>query len=260
VIEKMAPNLPFSFRFGGKLNIIAFWAGIFLAVCVAIAIIITRYELIDKMAGFNALMFLNIAAILVTGIALVSLILGLWNKFKTRKSYAIKPALIGLLLAGGYAVATAVVMSPVAYFPLLHDISTNLVDPPQFQKIVLRKDNLAGIDTVAAWQDAHRNGYPDMKPLVLKQSVEVVYTNAKNLMEQRNWRLVVADSASLQLEATDTVSILRFHDDIVLRVRPATKGGGSIVDMRSVSRVGVSDLGVNAKRIRAFLKDLAASN
>jgi uncharacterized protein (DUF1499 family) len=42
-----------------------------------------------------------------------------------------------------------------------------------------------------------------------------------------------------------------FTDDIVIRVTPAQNG--SIVDLRSVSRVGKSDLGANAKRINQFI-------
>jgi uncharacterized protein (DUF1499 family) len=46
----------------------------------------------------------------------------------------------------------------------------------------------------------------------------------------------------------------------VVRVRPdPSPKGGSIVDMRSISRVGGSDVGVNAERIREFLVDLQAS-
>jgi uncharacterized protein (DUF1499 family) len=57
------------------------------------------------------------------------------------------------------------------------------------------------------------------------------------------------------LEATDTTFFFRFKDDVVVRARPAP-GGGTLVDMRSISRVGGSDVGVNAKRVRAFLADL----
>ena len=59
------------------------------------------------------------------------------------------------------------------------------------------------------------------------------------------------------LEATAETLFFRFKDDVVVRVRPdPARAGGSIVDMRSISRVGGSDIGVNAKRIRAFLADL----
>jgi uncharacterized protein (DUF1499 family) len=57
------------------------------------------------------------------------------------------------------------------------------------------------------------------------------------------------------LEATETTFFFRFKDDVVVRARPAP-GGGSLVDMRSISRVGGSDVGLNAKRVRAFLADL----
>ena len=63
--------------------------------------------------------------------------------------------------------------------------------------------------------------------------------------------------ASGTVEATATTRFFRFKDDVVVRVRPdPASAGGSIVDMRSISRVGVSDLGVNARRVRAYLNDL----
>ena len=65
------------------------------------------------------------------------------------------------------------------------------------------------------------------------------------------------DPAAGIVEATETSFFFRFKDDVVVRARPAPDGG-SQVDMRSISRVGVSDVGVNAKRVRAFLADLQA--
>jgi len=50
--------------------------------------------------------------------------------------------------------------------------------------------------------------------------------------------------------------MVRFKDDVVVRVAPATNG--SRIDVRSVSRVGRSDLGANARRIRMFLTALSA--
>jgi uncharacterized protein (DUF1499 family) len=58
------------------------------------------------------------------------------------------------------------------------------------------------------------------------------------------------------VEATDTTFWFGFKDDVVVRVRAAENGGGSIVDVRSVSRVGQSDLGLNAKRIGSILDGL----
>jgi uncharacterized protein (DUF1499 family) len=57
-----------------------------------------------------------------------------------------------------------------------------------------------------------------------------------------------------RIEATDTTFWFGFKDDIVVRI--AATGHGSRLDVRSVSRVGVSDIGTNARRIRKFLKEL----
>jgi len=67
------------------------------------------------------------------------------------------------------------------------------------------------------------------------------------------WDLVAADATAGRIEATDTTFWFGFKDDVVIRVRPAH--GGSRVDVRSLSRVGVGvgDVGTNAKRIRAYL-------
>ena len=72
------------------------------------------------------------------------------------------------------------------------------------------------------------------------------------------WEVTLADAAGLSLEAVATTPLLRFKDDVVVRVRPASKGPGAIVDVRSRSRLGQGDLGVNAARVRAFLKKVAA--
>ena len=64
------------------------------------------------------------------------------------------------------------------------------------------------------------------------------------------------DVASGRIEATDTTFWMGFKDDVVIRIRP--EGSGSRVDMRSVSRVGRSDIGVNAARIAGYLERLQA--
>ena len=58
-----------------------------------------------------------------------------------------------------------------------------------------------------------------------------------------------------QLEATETSELFRFKDDFVVRIRPF-QDGGSRIDVRSKSRDGKGDMGVNAKRIQAFFSRL----
>ena len=68
------------------------------------------------------------------------------------------------------------------------------------------------------------------------------------------WQVAATDTAAGRLEATHTTRWFGFKDDVIVRIRP--EGTGSRVDVRSVSRVGLSDLGANAERIRGFLAKL----
>ncbi len=68
------------------------------------------------------------------------------------------------------------------------------------------------------------------------------------------WIIVAVEPQEMRIEATDTSLLFGFKDDIVIRV--TGHGNGSRIDMRSLSRVGKGDFGVNAKRIRSFMEKL----
>jgi uncharacterized protein (DUF1499 family) len=74
---------------------------------------------------------------------------------------------------------------------------------------------------------------------------------------QTGWKIVDENQAEGRIEATATTRWFGFKDDIVIRIAPSA-GNGSRVDIRSVSRVGRSDLGTNARRIRAFLEKFSS--
>ena len=77
----------------------------------------------------------------------------------------------------------------------------------------------------------------------------MVFDNAERAARAMGWQVVEASLDKLRLEAIDTSLVFGFKDDIVVRV--TAKGNGSVVDVRSLSRVGGSDLGANARRVRA---------
>lgn len=153
--------------------------------------------------------------------------------------------------------------------PPIHDVTTNLDDLPQFTKLTVRADNLevipdegkaelAALSPEDRWKALHRRAYGDLAPLRLSAPPAVVLQRAERLARERGWVVAAVDPSAGTLEATATTLFFRFKDDVVVRVRPdPARSGGSIVDMRSISRVGVSDVGVNASRIRDFLADLA---
>lgn len=154
--------------------------------------------------------------------------------------------------------------------PDIHDVSTDLADPPEFQVLTLRADNwdsvpganddeLRGLTPRQRWAVVHQKSYGDIRAVRIAQPVAEVIAKAERLADDRGWDVAAADPSVGRLEATETSPLFRFKEDIVVRVRPTEDGLGSLVDMRSVSRVGQNDQGTNAKRIRAFMADLSGT-
>lgn len=142
--------------------------------------------------------------------------------------------------------------------PPIHDISTDLTDPPAFVAVLPRRAGAPNPATYGGPQvaAAQRKGYPDIQPLELPVSPDVAYARALAAAQAMGWELAAADAAAGRIEATATTLWFGFKDDVVVRVRPASLG--SRIDVRSVSRVGESDVGTNAKRIRAYLAKIAS--
>jgi len=142
--------------------------------------------------------------------------------------------------------------------PRIHDISTDLENPPVFQAVVpLRADAPNSLERPATLAQQQREGYPDLAPVTLPVPVAQAYDRALAEAQDAGWRIVTADRASGRIEATDTTRWFGFEDDVVVRLTPW--GSGTRVDVRSVSRIGVSDVGTNARRIRNYLAELQAN-
>lgn len=139
----------------------------------------------------------------------------------------------------------------------IHDISTDLIDPPLFVAILPLRANAPNPATYGGAEiaSAQRESYPDIQPLQLAMPSDKVFPRALAGVDAMGWELVAADEATGRIEATATTFWFGFKDDVVVRIRPT--GTGSVVDVRSVSRVGKSDVGTNAKRIRAYLAKVA---
>jgi uncharacterized protein (DUF1499 family) len=141
--------------------------------------------------------------------------------------------------------------------PFIHDITTDLENPPAFVAILpLRADapNSAeyGGPEIAAQQ---REGYPDLGPLTLQEPPPQAFTRALEAARAMGWEIVASEPTEGRIEATATTFWFGFKDDVVVRVTPAS--GGSRIDVRSVSRVGRSDVGANAERITVYLSYIA---
>lgn len=139
-------------------------------------------------------------------------------------------------------------------YPRIHDISTDLSNPPHFVAVSTARGagvRSGGIDVATQQLKA----YPDLKTVVLSMPAAEAYKRALLTARELKWTVVAERPAEGVIEATDTTRWFGFKDDIAIRIVPA--GERSLLDIRSVSRVGISDVGTNAKRIRTFLAKMA---
>jgi hypothetical protein len=215
--------------------------------------------------GFVILRYAFYAAVAGGVLSIIALFVARRDGPRTRRTN-----LAALLIAAGFVVYLGMHIVTAKRVPAIHDVTTDLTDPPMLVTLPLRADNLekipdngdarlAALDPESRWKALHRAGYGDLRGARIALSPAAAFARAKALVAKRGWDVASANSRTGTIEATDTSLFFRFKDDVVIRVRPdPARAGGSIVDLRSISRVGGSDIGVNAKRIRAFLTDLAA--
>ncbi|MEO7726711.1 MAG: DUF1499 domain-containing protein [Burkholderiales bacterium] len=216
----------------------------------------TRWGWWDYRTGFLILRGGAWGGMAATAISLFAIVAALGDRQRRAIVFAIHGAIIGALVFG----VPWYLVSESRKVPPIHDITTDTERPPAFVAILpLRKDapNTAeyGGAALAAQQKA---AYPDIAPVTLLMPPRAAFELTLNLARAAGWEIVAAVPEENRIEATATTEWFRFKDDIVIRIAPA--GNGSRIDMRSVSRVGRSDLGVNARRIREFLRPFAAAN
>jgi hypothetical protein len=206
-------------------------------------------------------------------LGLGAILIGAIQGWRTRKAINPPPRAhrwVGMLVALLYVGWVGTFLMAALTVPAIHDVSTDLADPPAFQTLTLRTDNLdnipgaddkdmRGLTPLQRWAVVHQKDYGDIRSVRINEPVPMVVAKAERLAKARGWDVAISLPEEGRLEATETSAFFRFKDDVVLRVRPSDTGEGSVVDMRSVSRVGISDLGMNAKRVRSFFADLTGT-
>lgn len=208
-----------------------------------------KYGVVDLGTAFTGFKF-GVFAGIATLILLVLQII-----FK-RKTVTLGSTIMALLLS---TIAIAIPLSMLnkgKSVPPIHDISTDLVNPPEFVAIApLRADapnpvEYAGVE-VATQQ---RAAYPELQTLNYPQSKSELVEATKQAIDNSGWQLVNIDANQGIVEATDRTMWFGFKDDVIVRI--TDNGSKRLVDIRSKSRVGGSDLGKNAERIHGFIEEL----
>ncbi len=213
----------------------------------------SRWGLWHFRTGFTLLEWAAYGAVAVMVLALPAL----WFARPGGSRRGFPLALLALLVSLPVFLVPWTWQNRVAEVPPIHDISTDLEDPPEFQAVApLREDAPNPVEhpgeEVAQLQ---REAYPDIQPLILDEPLEASSHRALDVAAELGWQVVAFDPPGGRLEATDRTFWFGFRDDVVVRVTETEEG--TRVDIRSKSRVGRSDVGTNARRIRSFLDRLA---
>ena len=240
------------------------WAALVLAVGAVVAALVaaagSAAELWGFRAGLGSLRYMFWTAVAGAALGLVGLVMA------RRRAKLLLANLVALVVALGFVLYLGNLVRTAKSVPAIHDVATDLDDLPRFARLKVRADNLEKIPDEGKpelkalppeerWKAIHRAHYSGLRTVRLPTPPAETVRRAAALARERGWDVASVDESAGTVEATETSRFFRFKDDVVIRVRPAP-GGGSLVDMRSISRVGGSDVGMNAKRVRSFLADL----
>lgn len=212
-----------------------------------------RIDLWDYRDGIGALQYVFWLAVATCAGSIVAFVLGLIY----RRPGAIACGFLAILIAGATAYVPWSLRQAAQRVPPIHDITTDTDNPPLFVRVAharKKTDHPTAYDgpEVAAMQ---KKGYPDLGPILVKAPMAKVFDESKVILVSMGMNVVDAEPIQGRIEATDTSLLFGFEDDLVVRL--VQQADGTVrVDVRSKSRVGRSDFGINAHRIRAFTKVL----
>lgn len=234
--------------------------GFGLALCALLMLISAgvgyRLEVWNFRTGFTIIQYAAYLGIAAGLVILTSIIIAI------KKGRRVK--IISVVIAGTMAVtAVAIPFSwkqTARRLPRIHDISTDLENPPHFVAVLPLRQGATnpveyGGPEIAAKQ---KTAYPEIQPLIMDIPADQAFARSLKAAKNLCWEIVAEEPAEGRIEATATTLWFGFKDDIVIRITPL--GNRAQIDIRSLSRVGVSDAGANAKRIRAFLRKLSKSS
>lgn len=251
------------------------WAFIILAPLVfVVAAIGFKVGAIDLGFAFGTLnQKLGPLVLLLCGVMGIASLLG---AFIVTPRKGLVPGILGvLIMLGAMGKLISTKKAVFEKLPFIHDVTTDTQDPPVFGEVVMtERTAVEGVNTadyigkmapvfenekpvgeklVSALQT---KAFPEIRPLVLSETKDVVFGEVLATAKSMGWKIKEEDLASGRIDATDTTFWYGFDDDITIRLRDG-KGGGTIVDVRSLSRIGGSDMGKNADRVGEFLERLA---
>ncbi|MGE0408774.1 MAG: DUF1499 domain-containing protein [Amphiplicatus sp.] len=226
-----------------------------------------RFGLWDYSTALGLMRQMALPALIVAGAAGIAFLLALW---RARGLAAL--AFIAMLLAAPAAYAPLKMRQMARANPVIHDITTDFDNPPAIVAAARlpRKNPPAYVGAQKAPRsemtvaEAQLAAFPDIAPMIVAAALDRTAKAARAVLAAMKLETLaegpVGEEAGSgwRIEAVATSFWYGFKDDFIVRLTPAPTGGVR-VDLRSKSRVGGSDLGANAARVRAFMKKLDAA-
>ena len=236
---------------------LAFFDGMLAVTLVAVGVIGAHFYFAAPFFGFQLFLFGFVLGIL-------GLILGIIGLLMTRSGprRATRPrAVIGTLLSFAVALPVFAILTAHGKYPPINDITTDFQSPPEYVHAVdfvanQGRDMKYNRDRYMA---AQQKGYPPLGPASISGDQATVFERVKSLAASTpDWQVTYVDPKTMTLEGVCTTHLFHFQDDFVIQVRPGPNGT-SLVEMRSKSRDGIGDFGVNYNRIVMFLGKLQSA-
>ena len=211
----------------------------------------TRFGAWDFGVGF---IFLGVGT-LITAISLIGAVVGFLVAIKNSYPLERNATVLALIASSLVLSVVGVQVGSVASVPPIHNVSTDIIDPPQFRELVEQRVE-SGANPLVYDSEVlgpqQQAAYPWITTKTLNGTISDRAKEAAQILENMGMDLASLDPVEGVIEATDTTLWFGFKDDVVIRLR-STEASKVQVDIRSVSRVGQSDLGVNAQRITEIL-------
>ena len=200
--------------------------------------------------SFKLGLLLFAVGFLVGFIGLVGGIIAAIVVLRRKRTSDRRPVFVGTALSALIVVFLGAQFAGARGVPPMHDVTTDMADPPSFDVVVKLRGEGADINTLAYDPEKlppqQRAAYPKLVPLDVSATPTAAFDTTVAVLRDLGLEVVNADRESMRIEAVATTFWFGFKDDVVVRIRPTDTGAR--IDVRSVSRVGVGDSGVNAGR------------
>ena len=214
-----------------------------------------HFRLVAPFMGFQLFALGFLLSIIGTLVGLLAIFLTRKPQAQAGRNRAVLATVVCVLIA----VPIFLTLVSSRKYPPINDITTDFDNPPEFvnaQKLQHEPNRDMKYDK-AKYADRQLQGYGPIGPIKEHLDPAAAFARVTEVAKASpNWTITYSDPATNTLEVVATSKLWHFNDDVVIQVRPAPDGT-SLIEMRSKSRDGIGDFGVNAKRIKRFFDRIA---